>query len=312
MGWRKTDALSERAKFIFEWERRWKASKGKRVDVSELCRRFDISRQTGYVWIRRYVAAGRDLRALEDRSRRPLSNPRAVTPALEEMIVAARRQRPKWGPRMLRDWLIERHPQREFPSASCIGSILKRRGLSAPPRRQRRGERTDVSPPFPSCDGPNQVWCMDFKGWFRMRDGTKCYPFTLLDAHSRFLLRCIGLSEPNGTSVEHILESAFREYGLPHRIRSDGGPPFFAAQSPASLSRLSIWLLKMGVTLECIAPAKPQQNGRLERFHRTLKLELAIDKSLANQQRALDEFRRIYNFERPHSALGSRPPWTAY
>jgi transposase InsO family protein len=141
------------------------------------------------------------------------------------------------------------------------------------------------------CLAPNQTWSMDFKGWFRLGTGEKCYPFTLLDAFSRLLLRCEALLTPTGDEVRSILDSAFSEYGLPEAIRSDGGPPFFASQGPSALSKLSVWLLRLGITLECIAPAKPQQNGRLERFHRTLKRFVDPVDDLSAQQRAFDRFR---------------------
>jgi putative transposase len=313
MPWGEADALSERTKFIFEWERRNAEMQGGPINMSELCRMFGISRQTGYVWVSRYLAAGSDLRALQERPRRPHTNPRAVTPDVEELIVAARKQYPRWGPRLLRHKLVERYPRLVIPSASCIGAVLKRRGLTAAKRKTRRAKGAAVvTPPFASCDHPNDVWCMDFKGHFPMTDGVRCYPFTLLDGFSRLLLRGEPLLDPDGRTVCSILDSAFREYGLPKRLRSDGGPPFFAAGSPANLSRLSVWLLRLGIVLECIAPAKPQQNGRLERFHRTFKLEVEPAANLSLQRRVCDEFRRVYNFERPHSALGMVPPWSVY
>lgn len=306
--WKRTDALSERVKFILEWERRWKAAKG-RIDVAELSRIYGVSRQTAHVWIKRYQDAGHDLRAMQERSRRPSSNPRAVSLDMQDRLVAARKQHPRWGPLKLRAWLVERHPQISFPSVSGIGAVLRRRGMTAA-RKPRRGTAVSatIAAPFPDCERPNDVWCMDFKGWFLTHDSVKCYPFTLIDALSRMLLRCEALTEPNGDFVRHILDSAFREYGLPKRLRSDGGPPFFSAASPASLSKLGIWLLRLGITLECIAPAKPQQNGRLERFHRTLKLEVGVTSDWRSQQRAFDSFRGTYNTERPHAALGLVPP----
>ena len=221
--WKRTDALSERVKFILEWERRWQASKG-RIEVAELSRLYGVSRQTAHVWIKRYQAAGHDLRVMQDR------------------VVAARKQHPRWGPLKLRAWLVERHPQLSFPSVSGIGAVLRRRGMTAArkPRRSASIPAT-IAPPFADCERPNDVWCMDFKGWFHTHDGIKCYPFTLIDALSRVLLRCEALTEPNGDFVRHFLDSAFREYGLPKRLRSDGGPPFFSAASPASLSRLGVW-----------------------------------------------------------------------
>jgi putative transposase len=226
MPWGEADALSERTKFIFEWERRNAEVKGHRINLSELCRMFGIHRQTAYVWISRYIAAGSDIRALQDRSRRPHTNPRAITSEMEELIVAARKHYPRWGPRLLRCKLVERYPRLVIPSASCIGAVLKRRGLTAGKRKTRRGKgAVVVTPPFPSCEHANDVWCMDFKGHFPMTDGVRCYPFTLLDGFSRFLLRAEPLLDPDGRAVFSILDSAFREYGLPKRIRSDGGPP---------------------------------------------------------------------------------------
>ncbi len=312
MPWRENDPMSERAKFILEWERRWRAGRG-RVEVAELSRLFGVSRQTAYVWIRRYQDAGHDLRALEDRSRRPHANPRSTPLAIEDLIVSVRKQYPRWGPLKLRRVLVERFPRRQFPGATTVATILRRRGMAAPRRRRRRrGGLPAVTVPFAACAAPNEVWCMDFKGHFRTRDGARCYPFTLLDAFSRMLLRCEALLDPIGEAVQSILDSAFREYGLPKRIRSDGGPPFFAAASPATVSRLGVWLLRLGIALECIAPAAPQQNGRLERFHRTLKREVEPASDHLEQQRRFDSYRGVYNFERPHAALELATPATVY
>ena len=312
MPWKKADAMSERMKFIVEWERRWNAAEGGRVEVAELCRAHGVSRQTGYVWIRRFQAACFDVRAMENRSRRPKRNPRAVSVEMQDFLVAARKEYPTWGPVKLRAFLVNQHPRRVFPSASCIAAILRRRGLVVPRGRAKRTLASTVSPPFPECTAVNKVWCMDFKGWYRLGTAEKCYPFTLLDAFSRALLRCEGLLHPNGDQVRRILESAFREYGLPETLRSDGGTPFFAMRSPANLSSVGVWLLRLGITLECIAPGKPQQNGRLERFHRTLKLTVPAQATLAEQQRRFDAFRAEYNQRRPHAALNNAPPASVY
>ena len=312
MPWKKTDDMSERCKLVLEWERRWEAAEGGRVDVAELCRMFGVSRQTGHLWIRRYRLAGHDLGAMRDRSRRPLHLPHAVSPATEDLVVAARKAYPRWGPRTLRRWLADHYPAQPLPSASCMANILKRRGLTVPKRKRRaRGQLIEVAPPFPDCTTSNSAWCIDFKGWFRTLDGVKCYPLTLLDAFSRFLLRCEALVEPNGIEVKRILDSAFTEYGLPRRMRSDGGPPF-ASTGPACLSSLMVWLLKLGLTIEIIAPAKPQQNGRLERFHRTLKRDVAPASSVRDQQRRFDSYRAEYNFERPHHSLSLNTPGSVY
>jgi putative transposase len=311
MPWKQTDAMKERSKFVFEWEQRATQTQG-RVDMSELCRVFGISRQTGYLWLKRYHQSGGDLRALEDRSRRPHVVPHAVSPQIEDLVVAARKTHPRWGPRTLRRWLVDRYPGQPIPSHSCVSNILKRRGLTIPrgTRKRRRGSVQVVSP-FPECTARNQTWCIDFKGWFRTLDRTKCYPLTLLDAFSRFLLRCEALVEPNGIEVQRILDSAFTEYGLPQTMRSDGGPPF-ATTGPACLSSLMVWLLKLGLTIEIIAPGKPQQNGRLERFHRTLAREVDPRGSAREQQRAFDHFRAQYNYERPHHSLSLNTPSSVY
>jgi hypothetical protein len=166
-----------------------------------------------------------------------------------------------------------------------------------------------ISAPFSGCDAPNAVWCMDFKGWFLTGDSVRCYPFTLIDGFSRYLLRCEALLDPDGRAVFGVLDSAFAEFGLPLAIRSDGGPPF-ASSGPARLTELSVWLLQLGIRVEIIAPGKPQQNGRLERLHRTLKAETATPpaKDIDAQQRVFDLWRREYNYERPHEALQLRRP----
>jgi transposase InsO family protein len=190
-----------------------------------------------------------------------------------------------------------------------MSKVLKRRGITRPRGHRRRGNPARVTAPFKGCNRPNEVWCIDFKGWFVTRDGLKCYPLTLIDARSRFLLRCEALLEPDGKQVSRILDSAFLEFGLPQAIRSDGGPPF-ASTGPALLTELSVWLLRLGITIEIIAPGEPQQNGRLERFHRTLKEETASPPaaSCVAQQRVFDVWRHQYNYDRPHDALGLAVP----
>lgn len=303
--------MTERCKFVIEWARRWEEAQGGRVNLAELCRQFGVSRQTGHLWVKRYRESGQDLRSMEERSRRPHHRPHAVSQIMEDLVVDARKRQPNWGPRTLRRWLLNRNSGQPIPSHSCISNILKRRGLSKPRGNRRRGKPVAVISPFPECTTPNRTWCMDFKGWFRTLDGSKCYPLTLLDAFSRFLLRCECLTEPDGIQVQRILDSAFHEFGLPFCIRSDGGPPF-ASTGPACLSRSMLWLLKLGITVEIIAPAKPQQNGRLERLHRTYKLEVPPAASIRAQQRDSDVFRRVYNFERPHQSLSLETPGSIY
>jgi transposase InsO family protein len=312
MPWKETDVMKERVRFILEWEQLWNELEGL-VNVSELCRKYGISRETGYLWLRRYQDAGHDLAALQERSRRPLSSPTATSEEVQDLVVAARKAHPRWGPRKLRAWLLEREPGIVWPSASTMSNILQRRGLTKARRgRRRRRAPAVAAPPFSECDEPNAVWCIDFKGKFRLGDGQWCHVLTLLDAYSRYLLRCEALLEPSGRSVEEILDSAFQEFGLPLAIRSDNGPPF-ASTGAGRLTRLSVWWLRLGIALQRIQPGKPQQNGRQERVHLTLDLEDVVPRANVRvQQRVIDLWRREYNEERPHEALELRPPASVY
>lgn len=311
MPWKETDAMKERTRLVLEWERRWNANEGE-VNISELCREFGISRECGYKWIERYREANHDVRAVEERSRRPHHSPTVTDEATQALIVAARKAHPRWGPRKLRAWLMERFPGKPMPSDSAVAVILKRHGMVRPAKRRRlRSPDTTVSPPFVDCDAPNRVWCVDFKGWFRTRDGVKCYPLTITDAYSRYVLRCEAMTDPDGRGVFAVFDSAFKEFGLPDAIRSDGGPPF-ASTGPAGLTRLSVWWLELGIRVERIAPGKPQQNGRHERMHRTLKADVEIQANVNRQQRAFDLWRREFNDERPHEALAMKTPAKVY
>lgn len=310
MSWRTTDVKKERTKFALEWEARWDAGEG-RLNFAELCRVFGISRETGYVWLRRYRDSGHDLASLDDKSSRPLTSPFKIDEKTEQMVVDARKAFPTWGPRKLRHYLKSRHPSIEWPSASSIATLLSRNGLVRP-RRTRRRRAVPISAPFSNCDKPNPVWCIDFKGKFRTLDGRWCHVLTVIDAYSRFLLRCEAVLDPNGEEVERILDAAFTEFGLPQAIRSDNGPPF-ASTGAGGLTTLSVWWLKLGIRLERIQPGKPQQNGRQERVH--LTLEEVVSKPSTNcrsQQRALDLWRRTYNEVRPHEALAMGTPYDFY
>lgn len=303
--------MKERTKFVLEWERLFEKNRGS-VNLSELCRAYGISRPTGYLWLERYRSAGCDVRALESRSRRPHSNPNTMTLQIEATLVAARKLHPRWGPRKLRAWLQDRFPDHTFPSPSAIGEALKRHGLVESRRRRRRHAPVAVAP-FGEPTTPNGVWCIDFKGHFRTDDGAVCYPFTISDAFSRFLIRCEIVEDPDGDAVRSVLDSAFREFGLPTAIRSDNGPPF-ASTGAGGLTALAVWLLRLGIRLERIVPGKPQQNGKHERMHLTLKQETASPPkaNLFLQQKAFDLFRREYNEERPHEALELKPPASRY
>ena len=276
---------------------------------SSLCRGFGISRKTGYKRVHRYEEAG--IEGLGDWSRAPHTHPNQVSGAVEDEVVAARQAHPTWGPKKLVAWLKEREPGVGWPAASTVGNILERHGLTRPRRKVRR--TPGWSEPFAQCQGSNQVWCVDFKGQFRTGDGMVVYPLTVEDAHSRYLLCCQGLGGTHGSDVRRSMERLFREKGLPQAIRSDNGTPF-ASVGLGGLSQLAVWWVKLGILPERIEPGHPEQNGRLERLHRTLKAETANppSKNRQAQQRAFDRFRWQYNQERPHEALGQQAPARHY
>ena len=297
MPWRETCTMEERLKFLAAWLESEESR-------SSLCRRHGISRKTGYKWAARYEAdpAG----GLMDRSHAPLTVPHKIDQEMAKLIVALRRQRPHWGPVKLRQVLSERAPEWSWPAASTMGDLLRREGLVN--RRRRRSRAIAQSQPFVPVTQANDTWCLDFKGWFRTGDGQRCDPLTVSDACSRYLLAC-QIMPPTGEAVRPAMERLLREHGLPWAIRSDNGVPF-ASIGAGGLSRLSVWWLKLGIRLERIDPGCPQQNGRHERMHRTLKQETLKPPAATahSQQERFDAFRRIYNHERPHAALGLVPP----
>jgi putative transposase len=302
MVWKETCAVDERMRFVLAVEAGEEA-------VAALCRQFGISRRVGYKWLGRYRQAG--VAGLADRSRAPLCHPQAVATALAERCLAVRRAHPSWGPVKVRAWLERQQPEAGWPVASTIGALFDREGLTV--KRRRRCRAPPASAPFAACGAANDVWCIDFKGWFLTGDGSHCEPLTLSDAHSRYLLRCQAVGRTDTEHVWPILEAALREYGLPRVLRSDNGPPF-ASTGAGGLSRLAVLVLKAGVRPERIAPGKPQQNGRHERLHLTLLQDTARPPahSLRQQLDRLRVFQRIYNEERPHQALGNTPPADHY
>jgi putative transposase len=301
MAWRETCYMTERLSFMVDYFRG-------DFPMTVLCESYGISRKTGYKWVARYRRDGPG--GLADHSRAPLRHGRRLAPSLAEAIIGLRRDRPYWGPRKLRAVLQRDHPEIVWPAASTIGDLLREHGLTQPRRQRRRA--VPLSRPFRAVTAANDVWCIDFKGWFRTRDGTRCDPLTITDAHSRFLLVC-EIMPPRTDPVRAAVTAAFRTYGLPGAIRSDNGVPF-AGPGAAGLSRLSVGWVKAGIALERIEPGKPQQNGRHERMHRTLKAETARPPadSPAEQQARFDAFRHDFNVNRPHEALGQIPPADVY
>jgi putative transposase len=276
--------------------------------MTALCEEYKVSRKTGYKWLARYRAEG--AAGLAERSRAPHVVPWAITQAQAEAIVGMRRQHPSWGPKKLRAKLIVRAPEQTWPVRSTIGDLLRRAGLSR--RRRRRARATPTLGGLSPAVSANDVWCVDFKGWFNTGDGARCNPLTVTDAFSRYLL-CCAITTPDHDGCRHHFERLFRDYGLPWVIRSDNGPPF-ASVGVGGLSRLSIWWIKLGITPERITPGKPQQNGRHERMHKTLKAETASPPAanLGAQQQRFERFRAEFNCERPHEALGQTVPAAHY
>ncbi len=294
--------MDERVRFVLEQARGLQT-------MTELCEIYDIARQTGYYWLRRYRQGG--LEALHDRDRAPRRHPNQTAAKVEEAVLELRRAHMSWGPRKLKRVLERERPQRLWPATSTIGALLAREGLVVARKKRRRAP--PYTEPFAAADAPNRVWCADFKGWFQTADGERIDPLTITDACSRYLLRCQAVEKMDYTRVRAIFESAFRECGLPGAIRTDNGAPF-ASRAIAGLSRLAVWWMKLGIVPERIAAGHPEQNGRHERMHRTLKQETASP-AAANrraQQRAFDHFRREYNEERPHEALGLETPGAVY
>jgi len=277
--------------------------------MSSLCRDHGISRETGYKWLRRFEALG--AAGLSDRSRRPHRSGLARAEEVVSAALALKRAYPLYGPKKLRAKLEGLHPDWAVPAASTIGEWLKQQGLVEPRRLRRRCP--PYTEPFAAVRAPNDVWSTDFKGHFRTGDGRRCDPLTVKDAYSRYLLSCKAVAAPDHEHVQPRFERLFREFGLPLAIRSDNGPPF-ATIGAGGLSKLAVWWLKLGIKPERIEPGKPEQNGRHERMHETLKQAVADPpaRSWHAQQAALERFRREYNEERPHEALGQKPPAAFY
>jgi transposase InsO family protein len=291
--------LEERLKFIAAYLEGTES-------VAALCRQFGISRETAHKFLSRYSVQG--LEGLRDRSRAPHSHPNAVTEAVLELVLQARRAHPTWGPRKLVAYLGRHYPGLTLPAASTISRVLQRAGLAA--RRKLARHAVPLTTPFRDSHGPNDLWCADFKGWFRARNGERCEPLTITDAVSRFGLACQVVDRITLQRARPVFERTFREYGLPRALRTDNGAPF-ASTGLAGLTRLSAWWVALGIRPDRIAPGKPQQNGRHERFHRTLQETPPALTRLA-QQRAYEAFLREYNDDRPHAALGNRTPAELY
>ena len=294
--------MQERARFVLEAEKA-------QVPMTALCDVFGIAPKTGYKWLARFKRDG--FAGLEERSRRPHSNSRAIDEAVAKKLIALRKRRRTWGARKLIAWLSERSGETAWPAPSTVTELLKRQDLVAPRQRRRRAEGTPSV--LAEADGPNVVWSGDFKGYFLVGNGERCDPLTVSDVFSRYLLCCNALPSQRGQDVRRTLEATFRQYGMPAVFRSDNGAPF-GAPGYGVLSRLAVWLIRLGIRPEYITPGKPQQNGRHERMHLTLKQDTTLPPAatIKGQQRRFERFRRDYNDERPHEALGQKTPASVY
>lgn len=302
MPWSTSSPMSLRLEFVLD-------ALQARTTFAALCASYGISEKTGYKWRARFLAGGPA--ALTDRSHAPRHCPHRISAALAALLCAERRAHPTWGARKLRARLLAAHPTLPWPAASTLTAALDRAGLVAHRPRRARG----AHPAFPLTQpvAPNDVWSTDFKGEFRTGDGRYCYPLTVLDGASRLLLACRARPRIASRDTQASFRRLFETYGLPRVIRSDNGPPF-ASTALRGLSRLNVWWLRLGIVPERIRPGCPQENGVHERMHRTLKAEATRPPGAhcQAQQRRFDAFRREYNEERPHEALGQVPPATRY
>lgn len=297
MPWREASRMSERLEFVV-------MARSGVVSFAELCRRFGVSRPTGYRWLRRWEDGDQNL---EDRSRRPHSSPLRTSCRMEELVLDVRRKHPRWGGRKI-GAVLRRQGHDKVPAPSTITGILRRGGLLDPDPRPRAYQRFERA-------APNELWQMDFKGWFRLEDGSTCHPFGLLDDHSRYNLGLAACADVQTPTVKTLLTNVFQTYGLPDQILCDNGPPWGTA-SPQPWTGLGVWLIDLGVGVIHSRPLHPQTAGKEERFHLTLDWEVISTQSswasLPAVQTAFDAWRPIYNHQRPHDALNLDVPADHY
>lgn len=303
MSWMELDIVELRKQFIQEFIAKNYPS------FQDLCKAYGISRKTGYKWRNRFMSGGFD--NLSDHSRAPLTTPHQTSDEVCQLIIDMKLKHNKWGPKKVLDRLKRMHPSLDLPADSTAGEILKRAGLVK--KRRKRNYYAADEQAFETCTENNQVWGVDYKGQFKLGNGQMCYPLTITDMHSRYLIRCQSLKSTCYKDAKNQMEQAFREYGLPHTIRSDNGTPF-SSLAAGGISRLSKWWIKLGIHPQRIKPGHPQQNGRHERMHRTLK-EATIKPAAHNekvQQERFDAFVHEYNYERSHEGLGRKCPADIY
>lgn len=302
MSWKESSVMDERMKFI------GRLLSGDKM--SPLCEEFGISRVTGHKIWKRYKQNG--IKGIYNRSRAPHKHPNQLPFEIEQLIVRLKKDKPNWGAPKIRELIAKRYPSVNLPATSTVHCVLERNNLIK--KRKRRSKFPATASYLSVPKNPNDLWCTDFKGQFLTKNNNYCYPLTLTDQTSRYLLCCESLSSVAESPCFSVFEEVFQEYGLPKAIRSDNGVPFASGNSLWNLTKLSLWWVRLGIKLERIEPGNPQQNGRHERMHRTLKLEAATpsaDNLLAQQER-FDEFREEFNTERPHQALNMKCPAEIY
>lgn len=302
MAWRARNVEAQRYLFIQEHQY------GER-SLSELCIDFEISRTTAYKWLDRYEREGEP--GLIDRSRARHTQESHTSEFLQRRILEVKQKYSSWGPKKILGYLKRHHPNESWPSCTTVGNILSKNGLTCTRKKRKRFPAKDQ--PLSHCNAPNDIWCVDFKGWFKTKDCIKCDPLTVTDAHSRYILYCSKIHSGKCKDVWRTMEKLFHRYGLPKYLRHDNGPPF-ATSGVGRLSALSVNLIKAGVTPEWIDPGKPYQNGRHERMHLTLKQEATfpLKLSLREQQMKFREFIEYFNNERPHEAIDQKVPSDVY
>ncbi len=301
MPWKECNPMDERLRFVA------RLLDGEKMAV--MCREFGISRKTGYKIFNRYKDYG--LKGLEDRTRSPHRHPNKLPFQVETAILRIKREHLSWGAPKIRQKLIKAYPVIKPPAASTIHAVLDRHGLVKRRKRRRyKAQGTDLV----HARSPNALWCADFKGQFRLGNRRYCYPLTITDYRSRYLLACDGLESTREAGAFPVFEAAFREFGLPAAIRTDNGVPFASPHAMFGLSRLSVWWLRLGIAIERIKPGHPEQNGRHERMHLTLKKEATKPPSFnfLQQQSRFDAFIEGYNNDRPHQALAGKYPGEVY
>lgn len=296
MSWKECSIMDERMKFV-----------SRLVDgekMSELCREFNISRKTGYKFYNRYQQEG--MAGFYDKSRKPLNSANRLVSRIENLIIEIKREFPTWGARKIRERVKRKHSEIILPALSTIHAVLSRHDLVKSKKKRYKSQGTELS----KADRPNELWSADFKGQFKLKNGKYCYPLTITDNVSRFILACESLDSVAEQTAFPVFERVFKEYGLPNSIRTDNGVPFANARTIFNLSKLSVWWHRLGIKVERIEPGHPEQNGRHERMHRTLKEETT--KPAANnflqQQEKFDLFMHHFNSERPHEALDMKYP----